>query len=128
MQQVVTSGWANLSDGNVESSTGHFAVIHINPPELAELADAVFDGAEHTVKAGSFLLAEDSDGNATLYSYDSLDACMMDFNRLQAAYEKVWKTSVIAQDIKAMSNIFGPDTEVRVLSDDEARAIFGGES
>src|SRR5689334_16906680 len=45
-RQIVTAGWANKSDGNVEANTGHFALITIEPNEMPELIDAVFDGEE----------------------------------------------------------------------------------
>lgn len=82
-QQVVTEGWANLSDGNVEAPTGHFAVIQIDDNELGEVRDA-FDSS--LIEAGSYLLIEDSDGNAALHTYPSLDDVMKIFNELQARY------------------------------------------
>jgi len=85
-QQIVTSGWANLSEGDVEAPTGHFALIHIEPNELAELTDAVFSDGDYpgpiTDYVGSFLLEEDSYGNATLIEFSDLDAALESYNRL----------------------------------------------
>lgn len=89
-RQIVTAGWANLSDGDVESPMGHFAVVHIEPAELRELVDAVFeDDAEFgTIYPGSYLVVEDSDGNTTLHEYVSLNATMSSYNALQAEFSK----------------------------------------
>lgn len=70
-QQIVTAGWANMSDGEVEAPTGHFAFINIEPAELAELTSAVFDddASASIIYPGSYILIEDSHGNATLMEY-----------------------------------------------------------
>jgi hypothetical protein len=116
--QLVNHGWANLSDGSVESPTGAFAVVWIEEAELAEVRgafskeSAIFDGGEDLIKVGSFLTHCDGDGNKTLYQFNTLDDCMEQYNALQAEYERWWKGSAIAADITALGRTFGaPDCE-----------------
>lgn len=86
-QQIVTAGWGNLSDGDVnESPIGHVSLIHIEPSERSELVDAVFEGEPipNGVYPGSYVLVEDSDGNATLTEHLTLDIALNYYNHLQA--------------------------------------------
>lgn len=89
-QKIVTAGWGNLSDGNVnESPVGHVSLIHIEAAELEELALAVFDNViedtdRPTIYPGSYVLVEDSDGNATLTEHLTLNIALNYYNHLQA--------------------------------------------
>lgn len=89
-QQIVTAGWGNLSDGNVEAPTGHFSVIIIEPAELKELIEAVFDDyeGEPVIYPGDYVLVEDSDGNAQLTEYLTGAAAIQAFTMLSAEFEK----------------------------------------
>lgn len=82
-RQIVTAGWANLSDGNVEAPTGHFALVHIEPAEMRELMEAVFEDEPEpvTIYPGSYLVLEDSDGNTELLEYYVLDGALEAYNR-----------------------------------------------
>jgi hypothetical protein len=81
---IVTAGWANLSDGNVEAPTGAFSLVHIEPTELDELMLAVFDGADLPVRLypGSYFVHEDSDGNTTVTEYITLNRALEAYNSL----------------------------------------------
>lgn len=88
-QKIATAGWANLSDGDVNTSPiGHIALIHIEPRELNELLDAVFSDEPFGNKVqhypGTYVLVEDSDGNATLTEHLTLDVALNYYNHLQA--------------------------------------------
>lgn len=86
LQRVVTAGWANQSDGNVEAPTGHFAKIIIEPNELNELVNAVFDGEDCLLGAGYYLLTEDSDGNALVEQFAERTPLHAEYNRLVSDY------------------------------------------
>lgn len=86
-RQIVTAGWANMSDGHVESPVGYFSLVTIEPNELASLADAVFDGEETpTIYPGAYLVVEDSGGNTTLNEYLSNNGALRAFKALQRMY------------------------------------------
>src|SRR6478609_4695909 len=90
---IVTAGWGNLSDGDVSSPVGHFAIVHIEPAEMAELVDAVFDGEQVvTIYPGSYLVREDSDGNTELIEYLTLNNAMEVYNVLQSEYS-IWNAT-----------------------------------
>jgi hypothetical protein len=86
-QQIVTAGWANKSDGSDDFGK-NFALINIEPAEMKELIDAVFDGGEPLTKIypGSYVLVEDSDGNATLTEYLADSVSNAEYDRLYAEY------------------------------------------
>lgn len=69
---IVTGGWANESDGNVEAPTGHFALVVINENDLPSFTDLFeqpeFDGLDVPV-FGNYVFLEDSDGNGHLYKF-----------------------------------------------------------
>lgn len=66
-REIVTAGWANKSSGSVESPTGAFALVLIDPSELTELVEAC--EIETPLYPGSYLVVEDSDGNTELIEY-----------------------------------------------------------
>lgn len=117
MARIVTGGWANLSDGNVESPTGHFAVITIEPSERAELLDAFEGELEASPYPGSYLLVEDSDGNKTVTEYLTHTSAMGEFARLQQSYGE-WvdhEEAVEALRPSAISTIPDPRDEKQYL-------------
>lgn len=89
-REIVTAGWANLSDGNVEANTGHFALVHIEPSELEELK-LVFESRDDFVVPypGTYLIEEDSNGNTTVTDYPTLDGCLESYNRLAREFA-IW--------------------------------------
>lgn len=86
---IVSSGWANLSDGNVEASTGHFALVRIEAAELAELVEAFEDYFTTTISPGNYLVVEDSDGNTELTEYYMLDGALEVYNHLSREFA-IW--------------------------------------
>jgi hypothetical protein len=90
-RQIVTAGWANQSDGNVEAPTGHFALVNIAPAEMGELKDAVFGDEPDTddykmLYPGNYLVEEDSDGNTTVTEYLSEARALAAFVQLQREF------------------------------------------
>ena len=72
MQALITAGWNNKSNGDVESPTGHYAVVEIpkDDNELADMVDAILDmatGAEIvalcTSGRGFYTVTENSYGH-----------------------------------------------------------------
>ena len=92
LQAMVTGGWANESDGNVEAPTGHFARVSNSAAELAEVVAAFDDvitayGMDDTSElVGHFLITEDSQGFVFITAYDNPIALTRDFQALQDAY------------------------------------------
>lgn len=88
-KKIVTAGWAQHSNGDVESPTGHFAYIPISTNELNELVDACLeDGDAVPVEEQYYVLVEDSDGNPHLYIYGSTREALDHFNQLTEQYER----------------------------------------
>lgn len=89
-QYIVNGGWANLSDGSVEAPQGFFAIIRIEPNELAELTAAFAEEfGLYDLPApmpGSYLYREDSDGNRSITEYLTLDRAMAEYNELQSEF------------------------------------------
>lgn len=88
---IVTAGWANQSDGNVEAQGGHFALVTIMPSELQELTEAVFDQPGNEldgalIRPGAFILFEDSAGNSTLIEYASERSAQNQYDECEARY------------------------------------------
>jgi hypothetical protein len=87
---IVSAGWANLSDGHVDSPQGYFSLVHIEPTEVSELIDGVFDGQpDLTIYPGSYLVLEDSNGNTTLTEYLSLARAIEVWNQLNLEFS-IW--------------------------------------
>jgi hypothetical protein len=94
-KQIITAGWAMKSDGNVEAPCGYFAKIPIEPNELSDLLDAVFDGEhpgeEANIEPGYYVTKEDSAGNIWIWKYDSkfmMDSMYTAFEREYAEWCK----------------------------------------
>ena len=87
-RQIVTAGWGNMSDGDVEAPCGHFAAVSIEPNEMRELMDAVFEDEANrpTIYPGDYLVCEDSDGNTEVYEYLSTAALMRVYKQLQTDF------------------------------------------
>lgn len=93
-RSIVNAGWNVKSVGEVEATTGHFAVVEIpaHVGERAAMRDAVFSDNpdEETVfdsiPSGWFIVIEDSQGNIGLVNADNeADANRM-FNDAEAEY------------------------------------------
>lgn len=91
---LVNAGWANLSDGDAEAPTGHFALVHIVPAELAEIKDVLEACEENdvTIYPGSYIVEVDSDGNKTLIEYLTLDNALVVYNNAQREFA-IWNAT-----------------------------------
>lgn len=88
---IVTAGWANESDGNVEAPTGHFAYVTIEENEVSDVLDAIgFDEDFAPIFPGAFIVMEDSDGNTELIEFSS--NALAAFRALQRDYA-IWNAS-----------------------------------
>lgn len=88
-KKIVSGGWAQHSNGDVESPTGHFAYIPVSINELVELSAACLDDDDDAPVEGQYyVFVEDSDGNGSLYIYGSTREALDHFNRLTADYER----------------------------------------
>lgn len=87
MQTAITQGWANQSDGDVESPTGYFARVEIGA-DWEEMRDALeYDGDKP--KDGHYCVVEDSNGSVWIDGpYGEIYAEQW-FARNEAAYG-VW--------------------------------------
>jgi hypothetical protein len=106
--QVVDAGWANKSDGGLESSFGRFALITITPNEISELYSAVFND-DHTPSAtlqpGNYLFCQNNEEALALDFVTAVDAEYA-YTLIAREFERAWKRQAIAADIEAMGRFF----------------------
>jgi hypothetical protein len=92
LQAMITQGWANESDGDVEAPTGHFARVTNEARDIDGVHDAFKDVivayglGDESVLIGHFLVREDSQGFVDVTSYDNPIELTRDFQALQDAY------------------------------------------
>lgn len=88
LQAMISGGWANESDGDVDSPVGHYARITNTPAEMHEVSLAFADvmstyECESDALVGYWLVVEDSQGNVSVTSFDNeylLTAAYMDID------------------------------------------------
>ena len=86
---IVSGGWANRSDGNVEAPTGHFAMVSNSPDELLELRQAfedvtdVYGDVSDADLTGHFIVITDSAGFISITRYPSAVSAASEFVTLQ---------------------------------------------
>lgn len=93
-RSIVSAGWNVKSSGDVESSTGHFAIVEIpaHAGERAGMRDAVFsdDPVEaeifDSIPAGWFLVIEDFQGSIGLVKADDKDDADKLFQMFETDY------------------------------------------
>lgn len=106
LQAMVSGGWANESDGDVESPQGHFARVTVEPAELEECVNAfedviaVYGLEDENTLIGHFLVREDSQGFVHVTEYDNPIALTRDFQELQDAYALWEDTTPLRGDEK----------------------------
>ncbi len=70
---IITAGWNVKSDGDVQSPTGHFALVEIplHAGELAEMLDACdLDPTQHAIPMeGWYVVRENNDGLVEYFGY-----------------------------------------------------------
>lgn len=96
LQAMVTGGWANESDGDVESPQGAFARVSNSEAEVygepgsivSTFSDviAMYGMTDTNELIGHFLVREDSQGFVYITSYDNPIALTRDFQQLQDDY------------------------------------------
>lgn len=93
-RSIISAGWAVKSGGDVEASTGHYAVLEIpaHPGERAEMREAVF-GEDETEAAvfdsaasGWFFVVEGSSGNISYAVCNGEPDAMSLFNEAEVHY------------------------------------------
>ena len=132
-RSIVTAGWANLTDGNVESPQGYFSLVHIEPNELSQFAEFGVP-----VYPGTYLVEEDSNGNTSLTEYLTLDRGLKVWNQLALEFA-IWDADECPecgmsgpfQNIGVKENIlkcgnnhtWDPTPELRTLPLDPTRQV-----
>lgn len=92
LQAMVTGGWANEKDGEVEAPTGHFARVSNSEAELSEVVEAfedvitAYDMDDTKELIGHFLVREDDAGFVHVTEYDDEVSLTRDFQQLQDDY------------------------------------------
>ena len=98
LDAMVSQGWANQSDGNVDASTGHFARVSNEPADIGNefggIMDAFKDEAYLEIPedydwaelVGHFLVLKDSAGFLTVIKYDSEAELVKVYRDLESAY------------------------------------------
>lgn len=92
---MCSSGWADMSEGDVESPAGYFYLISNSVPELAELVAAFQEditslGVSPDDVVGHFVVVEGSSGFVGVGSFDSEADAQREFDRLGEVYT-VWE-------------------------------------
>jgi hypothetical protein len=88
-KQIISAGWAEKTEGTVDSPIGHLALIPIPYNEHAELADAIFrdiDSNEPVPPPGYYIAQENGQGFITVYSYDEKWAMEADWANAMDEY------------------------------------------
>jgi hypothetical protein len=89
---MITGGWANESDGHVESPTGHFARISNAPNELSEIRQAFSDVTDAYGMpsdediTGHFLVMTDSQGFIHITRYHAESDLIRRYRQLEDQY------------------------------------------
>lgn len=91
LDRMASDGWANASDGDVESPEGWFALIVNTPAEMPEVAQAFEDeiaeaGADVDALVGNFILAVDSNGFVSVDEYGTAREAQAEYARREDAY------------------------------------------
>ena len=90
LDAMAIDGWANASDGNVESPTGYFSRISNDVADIVSIIDAFggigdvdFDISE---LIGHFMVAKDSQGLLYVWQYPSESALVAEYDTLVSEY------------------------------------------
>lgn len=89
---MVTEGWANESDGSVDSPMGAFARVSVSEAEVGEVVDAFKDVLAMypldslTQLIGNWLVEEDSQGNVSVTPWGDPINLTREFQRMQDEY------------------------------------------
>lgn len=94
LRSIITAGWNVKSDGEVEATTGHFAIVEIpeHHGERLQMRDAVFldelDPAEvfDKMPSGWYFVVEDSQGNVNFVQAESKADSYRLFHKAEAEY------------------------------------------
>lgn len=88
---IVTEGWANETGGSVEASTGHFALLTIEPNEVDEVRGAISEmlaDPSQTVEPGNYVIVENDQGFVTVLDYGTPQAARDYFTLLTEEYSR----------------------------------------
>lgn len=94
-RQIISTGWAVKSNGDVDSPSGYFAVVEIpgDTGSLAEMRDAVEPHGEYRYLTnwpdpGWYVTLENELGQIFVYKTGSQITAMGEYYRLEADYER----------------------------------------
>ena len=97
-QKIITAGWANRSNGDVNAPTGHFALIDLPENEMPELLDAMSDELDESEfeairnEMGNTLFVLEVMDGRVLVSNSPYPVALRLFNSLSDSFEK-WAIS-----------------------------------
>lgn len=93
---MVTEGWANQSDGNVEAPTGHFAMVCTTEDEALGTPGGVAEGFEDAIAQaglsdareliGNYIVRTNNQGFVSVESFETLALCHMAYAELQSDF------------------------------------------
>lgn len=95
LDAMVTEGWANQSDGNVEAPTGHFAMVCNSEAELDEVVHA-FDEVitsldlgplrDDSQLVGNYIVRTNNQGFVSVEEFETPSLCESAYAELQSAF------------------------------------------
>lgn len=91
---IVTAGWANETDGHVDSPVGHFAIVDLTT-ERTIIADilAEDDLTLEGLPPAWYIVSEDDQGNVAVLQYDTEAEARRAFDYLAGRYSE-WADDV----------------------------------
>lgn len=116
-KQIISGGWAQQSDGNVEAPTGFFALIPISREDLkregGSLWDAIFNEDDYSrslevPRPGYYVTTENEQGIIWVYRYSDLNSASAMYDKLEDEYLK-WDAEEYS-DEHALSDCANWDT------------------
>lgn len=125
-KSIVSSGWANESDGNVESVTGYFALIEIpsNIGELQEMQHAVDESSlieDEWPESGWYTCYENSDGLIFVFEWRN-EAAARDWYSKQEELFGRWDLEENGSDGHGLESQFS--IVVRFDTQENAQAFY----
>lgn len=86
---MLIDSWAMLSDGDVNSPAGYFAIVEIDGSEKSQnysTDDDDLDNAIYTAEIGFYFFRENSDGNIFIEHFSNKDNALARFAQYSESY------------------------------------------
>ena len=98
---MIADSWAMLSDGDVNSPAGYFAIVEIDGSEKFQnysTDDDDLDNAIYTAEIGFYFFRENSDGNIFIEHFSSKDNAISRFAQYSESYMHWLDSDVMSLD------------------------------